>query len=212
LPSGLGRLNSFGWVPLANFGPHNAFYPSTRLVPLGRELSLELVLAEMRKRTFGILGTVSKDGRPHATGVAYGVSTPGDPLAIYILSDVGTKKARNIARNPNVSFVIPIPRMLLTMAPMSCIQFQGKARVLPADDSGAVKALSSTRIGRMMLKMARNVNETETGEKPVCFIMVIPDPVVHTYGVGVSLMQMRSHMGQARGKVELPASLVAPTT
>jgi nitroimidazol reductase NimA-like FMN-containing flavoprotein (pyridoxamine 5'-phosphate oxidase superfamily) len=141
--------------------------------------------------------------------VAYCASAAGRALALYVVSDAGTKKVRNIARNPNVSFVIPIPRALLTMAPMSCIQFQGKARILPADDEGATQSLNSTRIGRMMLEMARGMSSVETGEKPIRFIMITPDPVIHTYGVGVSLMQMRRSMGRARGRITLPIELRA---
>jgi nitroimidazol reductase NimA-like FMN-containing flavoprotein (pyridoxamine 5'-phosphate oxidase superfamily) len=169
--------------------------------------SSEKVVAELRKHSFGILGTVSKNGRPHATGVAFGASLLGKPLVLYVVTDTGTKKVRNIRRNPNVSFVIPIPRKLLTMAPMSCIQFQGRARILDSNDAEAIESLRSTRIGRMMLEMAGGLSGAETGGKPTCFIMIIPDPIIHTYGVGLSLLQMRSQAGRARAKVELPLEL-----
>lgn len=164
-------------------------------------------MKELRRRSFGILGTVSRDGRPHATGVAYVASAIGKPLAMYVVTDTGTKKVRNITHNPNVSFVIPIPRTLMTMVPMSCIQFQGKARILAAGDTGAVESLKSTRIGRMMLGTATEANKEDTGGKPVCFIVITPDSVIHTYGIGMSLLQMRRSMGQARGKVEVPAEM-----
>jgi len=168
-------------------------------------VSPEKVVSELRKHIFGIIGTVSKDGRPHATGVSYSTSVSGKSLALYIMTGTGTKKVRNILRNPNVSFVVPIPRMLLTFAPMSCIQFQGKALVLKVDDAGAIESLKSTRMGRMSLDMAEKMNSGTWGE--LCFIMITPDPVIHTYGVGLSLMQMRSSMGQAQGKTELPVEL-----
>ncbi len=160
---------------------------------IGTSVSLEKIMSELRKHSFGIIGTVSKDGRPHATGVSYSMSILGKPLALYIMSDTGTKKVRNILRDPNVSFVVPIPRPLLTSAPMSCIQFQGKADVLKSDDEGATKSLKSTRIGRMMLNMMQKMNVEK--DRELCFIMVTPDSIIYTYGVGMSLLQMRSRMG-----------------
>jgi hypothetical protein len=88
---------------------------------------------------------------------------------------------------------------------MSCIQFQGRAQVLEAEDAGAIESMKSTRIGRMMLDMARQVSSEIAGRR--CFIMITPDRVIHTYGVGLSLMQMRGSMGRARGRIELPAEL-----
>lgn len=67
------------------------------------------------------------------------------------------------------------------------------------------------RIGRMILEAVRGMNEAERGWELLCSMMITPDPVIHTYGVGVSLMQMRSRTGQEGGRVELPASLVTPT-
>lgn len=162
-------------------------------------------MKEVRSHNFGILGTVSKDGRPHATGVAYGPSASGKSLALYVVTDTGTKKVRNILRNPYVSFVIPIPRRVFTMAPMNCVQFQGKARVLTANDEGASEALRSTRMGRMMLEMSAGMSKEQTGGHDTCIIMIAPDPVIHTYGIGMSLMQMRRHMGEGRGRVEIPS-------
>jgi uncharacterized protein YhbP (UPF0306 family) len=181
--------------------------PVCLIAPPENSLPPEEVVAELRKHTFGIIGTVSRDGRPHATGVAYVTSPLGKPLALYVVTDTSTKKVRNILNNPNVSFVVPIPRRLITVAPMSCIQFQGRARLLGTDDVGALETMKSTRMGRMMLGMAKRMINELTGK--LCFIMITPDPVIHTYGVGLSLFQMRNSFGRARGKIELPAELGA---
>lgn len=82
-----------------------------------KEVSFDLVETEMRRRTFGVLSTESHDGRPHSAGVLYGVSSPERPLALYVKTNRDSKKARNVAHNPNVSFVISLPRRLLSFFP-----------------------------------------------------------------------------------------------
>ncbi len=41
--------------------------------------TFEYVEAAVRKKTFGVLTTIDGEGRPHSTGVLYGVSPPASP-------------------------------------------------------------------------------------------------------------------------------------
>ncbi len=59
-----------------------------------------------------MLSTVSGAGTPHSAGVNYGVSRPGRGVAIYVMTRKHLQKARNIARNPSVSLVVPLTRRL----------------------------------------------------------------------------------------------------
>jgi hypothetical protein len=73
-------------------------------------VTFRTVETEMRQRNYGVVSTVARNGRPHSTSVAYALSARSRPLALYIVRDRRSKKARNIDRNPNVAFVVPVPR------------------------------------------------------------------------------------------------------
>lgn len=156
---------------------------------------------ELRRRTFGILSTTSRTGRPHSTGVLYGVSSLGMPLRIYVMTQRKTKKVRNISSNPNVSFVVPLSRRLVSLVPPNCIQFQGTADVVDGGDRAATNAFTTSYILSMMLQVSSRI-DARLGE--VCFIRVTPDPVIFTYGLGLSFWQLRKHIEHAGSRVEVP--------
>jgi nitroimidazol reductase NimA-like FMN-containing flavoprotein (pyridoxamine 5'-phosphate oxidase superfamily) len=72
-----------------------------------QRVTFEVVLGHLLTRDFAVLSTVSKESKPHAVGVNYGVSRPGRGLVIYVMTRTHLQKARNIAENPNVSLVVP---------------------------------------------------------------------------------------------------------
>ena len=78
-----------------------------------RRVTFELVLAQLRKQHFAALATVGEDGAPHSAGVSYGVSEPGESLAIYVMTRRHLLNARHIAHNPRVSLVVPVARRFL---------------------------------------------------------------------------------------------------
>lgn len=96
--------------------------------------SFEYIEKNLRKKTFGILSSVSPEGKPHSVGVVYGVAPPNSPFSLYILSRPVLKKSRNMIKNPNISFVVPFPHYLLRFVPPSCVQFQCIAEQIPIDD------------------------------------------------------------------------------
>jgi nitroimidazol reductase NimA-like FMN-containing flavoprotein (pyridoxamine 5'-phosphate oxidase superfamily) len=165
-------------------------------------VTFEQVDRELRRRSFGVLGTVSKGGKSHSVGVVYGVSPTGEPLALYVMADSDSKKARNIAGNPNVSFTVPLFRRVLTFAPPNCIQFQGTAEIVPFEDEGARRAFS----GSILMKRMMSYVEKHFEGKPskLCYIRIEPDPVIFTYGLGLSLMELAKHIGEAHSKVKIP--------
>lgn len=152
----------------------------------------------IRRRNYGVLATVSRDGRPHSTGILYAVSARRRPFSLYIVTDRRSKKARNIVQNPNVSFVVPISRRLGSLPPSS-VQFQGTAEILPLTDEDAVEAFRPSVVLRRVLR-----TQLDQKREVSIFIRVRPDPVVFTYGVGMSILRLMKHVEGAATRVEIP--------
>lgn len=164
------------------------------------DLSFEIVENEIRRKNYGVLSTISKDGRPHSAGVMYAVSARSRPFVLYIVTDRRSKKARNIGRNPNISFVVPIHRSPGFLPPNS-IQFRGRAEIIRLTDEIAKDAFNSSIILRRVLKM-QLVQKPEVST----FIRIQPDPVLFTYGVGMTIFQLMKHIEGAASRVEIPTS------
>jgi nitroimidazol reductase NimA-like FMN-containing flavoprotein (pyridoxamine 5'-phosphate oxidase superfamily) len=164
--------------------------------------SFEFIEAEVRKKTFGILSTIDQDGRSHSTGIIYAISPPGSKFSLYILTDRTYKKVKNIQQNSSVSFVIPFPHHLLRFVPSSCVQFQGRAEILPYEDSEAQEAF---KIGKKMLAMnlKQAIKEDPGGEYTV-FIKIIPNQKIFCYGLGISLMQLQKDVEIGSYSVTIP--------
>ena len=150
-------------------------------------VTLELVLNELRRCHFAVLATVDNEGMSHSAGVSYGASSPG---------------ARNIANNPAVSLVIPVPRPLLWFVPPATIQLHGRADILDETDKGGIDVFSHFWMGRRILNAYEQFRLR--GETRICFIKITPDPVIHTYMVGYSIWEIRRRMESGAGRVVIP--------
>jgi hypothetical protein len=148
-------------------------------------LTFDRVANELRRREFGVLGTVTPDGRPHSVGVLYGVSPPGRPFQLYVMTRRRLRKTRNVVENPHVSFVVPLTRRMLWFLPPPCIQFQGQAEVLERDHPDGVETFRSFAMGRRILAMYEDF--ARRGETGVCFLRITPGATVSTYMVGHSI-------------------------
>jgi hypothetical protein len=166
------------------------------------KLTFEHIERELRRHNFGILSTVSPRGRSQSAGILYGVSTRDTPLNLYVITQSKTAKVRNILKNSNVSFVVPVARRLFSFVPPSCIYFQGTGRILEIDNQNALEAFRSSYILRENVKLASHIKENELGR--VCFIRITSDPVILTYGLGISIMEFRKHAADAASRVEIP--------
>jgi general stress protein 26 len=155
---------------------------STRVLPF------HYVEKELRRKHFGILGTVTPDGRSHSTAIVYGVSPPEAKLALYVLTERGYKKTRNIRANPEVSFVVPFPHHLLRFVPSSCIQFQGRAEILPYDDPGGRISFQRNDVLKMTLEQGASDPERAV------FLKVTPDERIFGYGLGMSVLALRKNI------------------
>lgn len=161
-----------------------------------------LVLRQLRKRDFAVLSTVDENGIPHSAGVNYGVSQPGRDFALYVMTRRHLKKARNIARNPRVSLVIPVTRRLLWFLPPPTIQLHGTAEILEWTDAEGTEVFQHFWMGRRILKA---YNESHRhGETRICFLKITPDPIITTYMVGYSIWEIRKRMESGAAKVVIP--------
>lgn len=142
----------------------------------------DFVERKLRSKTFGILSTVSQDGRPHSVGVVYGISPPGKPFCLYLITRPVLKKARNIAQNPNISFVVPFPHLVLRPLPQSCIQFQAKAEIIPIDNAEATGAFARSVVLRKSKEHSLRLGES-------IFIKVVPDEKIFSFGISAGALQ-----------------------
>jgi pyridoxamine 5'-phosphate oxidase-like protein len=163
------------------------------------------VLRQLRTHNFAVLSTVDAEGHPHSAGVNYGVSRPGQPLALYVMTRTHLKKARNIAVNPRVSLVIPISRRVLWFLPPPTIQLHCQAEVQDGTDAQGTEVFRGFWMGRRILQAYARSHER--GETRVCFLKITPEPVIATYLVGYSIWEVRTRMESGAAKVVVPPEL-----
>ncbi len=163
-----------------------------------KSFDFEFVEKHIRKKTFGILTTIDSKGRPHSTGILYGVGPPESDFALYFVTMNNYAKARNIQNNPKVSFVITFPHYYLRFAPANYVMFRGTAEILPFDDADGQWAFHQTRI----LKM--NLNMPPSTLKDAVFIKMRPEPTVFCFGLGYGIMDIARHLDEVMYKVQIP--------
>jgi hypothetical protein len=145
--------------------------------------SFEYVEKQLQKKNFGILSTITPEGRPHSVGVVYAVAPPAQQFfCLYLITRPVLKKARNIRNNPNVSFVVPFPHHLFRSMPPKCIQFQGKAELLPIDDPIVVEAFQSSIVLKRSMEHSLRLSES-------IFIRIVPDKKIFCFGIGANVLQ-----------------------
>ena len=165
-------------------------------------MTFEVVLNHLRKRDFAVLSTVSQESKPHAVGVNYGVSRPGRDFVIYVMTRRHLQKARNIEHNPNVSLAVPLTRRLLWFLPPPTIHLHGRAQIVDWTDEEGTDVFRRFWIGRRILE-AYQASQGR-GETRICFLKIVPDPVVYTYMVGSSIWRLRTRMESGAARVDIP--------
>ncbi|MFW9886819.1 MAG: pyridoxamine 5'-phosphate oxidase family protein [Candidatus Thorarchaeota archaeon] len=164
-----------------------------------KDFSFDFIEREVRKKTFGVLTAVDTNGRPHSTGILYGVSPPKSKFALFVVTSESSAKVRHIKRNSNVSLVVTFPHYYIRFAPASYVMFRGTAELVPLDDSDAQWAFNQKRI----LRMNQGV-DPELLEKAL-FIKINPEPTVFCYGVGIGIMELRREHTEGDYKVTIPS-------
>ncbi|MFZ1396728.1 MAG: pyridoxamine 5'-phosphate oxidase family protein [Candidatus Promineifilaceae bacterium] len=153
------------------------------------QLNSKQVWDVINKEIFAVIGMVTAQKEARTVGVVYIVQNQ----KLYISSQKDAWKARHIASNSAVSLTIPIAKRIPLMPwikiPAATITFSGQARVFPAAD--APKSL--------LQAILREAADDPAKVADTCLIEVTPEKEFVTYGVGVSLMQMRD-TSKARGR------------
>jgi hypothetical protein len=146
------------------------------------------------KASFAVVGYVTPSGAPRSSGVVY--RAVGRRLFVAVAPDGW--KARHIAADGRVSVTVPIQRgkvlSLVMPIPPATVSFHGAAVVHPA---GSPQARSLPKELESLLPAERRDS--------ACIIEIVPDGAFVTYGVGVSLMDMR-HPEAARARVPVDPS------
>lgn len=150
----------------------------------------EAVVRAIRRRSFCTLATVSAKNRPHAAGVLY--ESVGTTLYVNTLRT--SRKARNVAANPDVAVCIPVRR--LPVGPPSSVQFQAHAAIADNDDPEIARLLGGGHLRSI-------TGHGELDNPDGCFLRITPTGRVNTYGLGMSLRQLLRDPLGAGGSVEL---------
>jgi len=153
-------------------------------------LNAQSVWQEMEKQVFAVLGMVTAKGEARTVGIVYVIHG----RTLLISSGKSAWKVRHIAQNPHVSLTIPIHKRIPVMPwikiPAATITFSGEATILAPADLPA-DALNP---------LFRGMELDPDFLADTAVIQVKPVGEFITYGVGVSLMDMRQPE-KARGRV-----------
>jgi len=153
------------------------------------QLTSEQVWTELKKELFAVLGMMNAKGEARTVGIVYVVHDH----KVYISTKKDAWKTHHIQHNPNVSITAPIAKRIPLLPwikiPAASISFSGKAKVLEAESVGS----------EILHALFRGL-ESETDElKKISVLEIEPTGDFITYGIGVSLMQMR-FPEKARGR------------
>jgi hypothetical protein len=145
------------------------------------DITTEQVWAAVEENPFAVLGMVNAKQQPRTVGIVYIVRE----RILYIGSGANAWKVKHVAANPAVSMTVAIPKRVPLMpwikVPAATITFSGTAEVLTPDETppDVIDALFRGMVNADELKANHAV------------IAVRPAGHFVTYGIGVSLMQMR---------------------
>ena len=153
------------------------------------KLTSNQVWEEIEKNIFGVIGMVTKKNEARTVGIIYTVRD----RRLYIGTDKNAWKVRHIAHNPHVSLTIPVrknvPLMPWIKIPAAAITFRGEAKILALEDTPQ----------EILQALPHDPAEDPERFASLCLIEVTPVKDFLTYGIGVSLLQMRDP-AQARGR------------
>lgn len=143
----------------------------------GDRRQTDRILSTMKRKSFAVVSSVSASGHGHAAGVVYDLVDQ----TLFAHTMRHSRKARNIEHNAAVGVVIPVPK--LPVGPPFTIQFQGTATLLAMDDPEVRDLLGDARL-------SRTSGHGALEEPDGCFVKIVPTGRVHSYGIGVPILQL----------------------
>jgi hypothetical protein len=150
------------------------------------------VWRELAKASFAVESHISPAGEPRSSGVVYGVAD----RRLYMAVATDGWKARQIATGQEISVTVPVRRggilALLMPIPPATITFRATATVHPAG------SLDITSVSKDLAKLVPEARKASS-----VIIELQPEGRFLTYGIGVSLMDMRD---PALARARVPVS------
>jgi general stress protein 26 len=147
----------------------------------------------LERNHFCTLATCSLENLPHVVGVTY-AAVDG---RLYIHTIDTSRKAVNIRRNPRVAVCVPVRR--LPFGPPFCVQFQGKAELLAADDPEIEQLIGAGKLKSIVAFGALSVPGT-------CFLRVTLGRRISTFGIGVPMLELLRDLHHANRSVDVHPS------
>lgn len=152
------------------------------------------ILRTIERRTFCTLSTVSAAGRPHVAGVVY--DSVGTTLWVHTLRS--SRKARNIAHEPNVAVCLPFRRM--PMGPPFTIHAQATATLVDMDDPRVTELLDAGHLGHVSGHGALDMPDG-------VFAAIALRGTIHSYGPGARIIDLaRDPLNHGAASFPLAAS------
>ncbi len=147
------------------------------------------VWQELDGQLFAVMSFVNAKGEPRSVGVVYVV----DGHRLYVATGTDSWKARHLRANPAVAATVTIAKRIPFLPwikiPAATINLHGRAEVLDLD---AVDPAIAHRLLRGL--------EDDPGRRAeTCVLAIDPEGSFTTYGIGVSLRDMRDR-DTARGR------------
>ena len=143
-------------------------------------LTLDGVWRAIERGSFAVLSHVTAAGDPRSSGVMY---TAVD-RRLYVVTAADSWKARQIADGDRVAVTIPVRRggllSLIAPIPPATVSFTARATVHPA---------GSMQIAEVSPRFAKLL---PADRRDGCVIELVPVGRFVTYGLGVSLTDMRN--------------------
>ena len=157
---------------------------------MSQTLTNSQVWQELGKQIFAVLGMATANHEARTAGVVYII----DNHKLYISSRQSAWKVRHIAQNPHVSVTVPIhkriPFLPWIKIPAATITFSGTAQIRSLADLSPV----------ILAKIFHGAEKQPTAQESFAVIEVTPEKEFITYGIGVSLSDMRD-TEKSRGRV-----------
>jgi general stress protein 26 len=171
-------------------------------------VTFDRVLSELRNHHFAVLSTVNGEGIPHAAGVTYGTAYAEREFVLYVMTRRHLRKARDITSDPRVALVVPIQHRVLRFLPPATIQLHGHAEILDWTDHTGSHVFQGFWLGRRILAAYRAA--FRRGERRICFLKIVIDPVITTYMVGVTAWELRRGVERGAAQVLVPTGRSSP--
>lgn len=154
--------------------------PEPTAAQAGPTLCCDDVWRAIDKASFAVLAHTNAAGEPRSSGVVYAIVD----RHLYVAVAPDGWKARQIADGDAVSVTIPVRRggilSLLFPIPPATVTFHARALVHPA---GSIEAADLPEALRSLVPAERSTT--------AMLLEIVPEGRFLTYGIGVSLSQMR---------------------